>query len=572
MCAERNFTRLARSGFASIALVTTLVALLVSAAAPGRVGAQTYGDRLDNLETDVENMEDDRERLLTPIAILISVLAVGGVLSVVFSFRDQRRAAQLHELAVTSETSSQRRTDETYTLFLDASQRTLTLVNDTLELAREATQEAHRSMALKAQNSLNRTEQRARGFVLRHIERDFEAVVEKRESRDELQGIAAELKKLEGYLFLQDIELPPYSRFVKGIDHHLRDETQQSLDALLEVSQDETLPNLQLLSRYWIGYLYNTRGEYRAAAESFRAAMADAPEKDPKRLELERKVEEADFFRIASDTKVREPRDRLGKVTQELERLEQLAKTLDEHEHDKSGAASHRVAETRASVFTWIAFDPHNPVGRLKPNDIKHGKSILPDEGAKEIGGVKRLKDFENAPGWEELDGDALRAWALDQARRLYKWQEAVDKDFDLFLGQAECDFLLDEQREIGIYEEVQRKAENRLAWHREPRETAELDQTVVICQGRILQLRQEEKTPNSVEIENAKADLRSAHADAKRALGDVGEGITVMSHLQKRNLRKEQFASELHNFEEQLLDPDAFAKRIREAAGAEAT
>ena len=40
-----------------------------------------------------------------------------------------------------------------------------------------------------------------------------------------------------------------------------------------------------------------------------------------------------------------------------------------------------RVAETRASLFTWIAFDPHNPVGRLNPEDINGGRSAMPRSG-----------------------------------------------------------------------------------------------------------------------------------------------------------------------------------------------
>lgn len=542
------------------------VLIFAAALAPPPAAGQTQEQRVKNLEKQVDDLKNDRDRILTPIAILIGVLAAGGILSVVFSIRDQRRVGQLHELAVTSETSSQRRADETYTLFLDASQRTLTLVNDTLELAREATQSAAQSMKQKSESSLDAIEHRAQRLLLDFLEEGFfESIVETRESRDQLEEIARDLEALEGYLLLQDIDLPPYSRFLKGIDHHLRDEADEALEALNRAAQDDSKRDLQRFSRYWVGYLHNTRGRYQLAAEQFHMAKQHLPADWLQTFELDRKIAEADFFRIASASEATRTRERLAAVREQLVRLEGVEDRLYRHEHDKSLETSHQVAATRAAVLTWIAYDPANPVGTLTLADIKAAQSARPDDGAGEIGGVVPIDAFEKSQAWSDLEDGPLRAWALEQARQLYKWQEAVDKDFSLSFGQAECNFALGEQRDIDVYDNVQRKAEDRLAWHREPRETAELDQTVLICRGRILELCREGENPAA--IEDAKAELRSAHADAKRALGEVGDEITILSHLQKRNLTKVEFAQELNDFEHQELDPETFQKRKREAS-----
>src|ERR1700722_18055215 len=83
---------------------------------------------IDDLQNRVSDLEEIVQLLLAPIAILIGILSLGGALGIVFSLRDQRRLSQLHELAVSSEVSSQRRTELSYSSFLEESQKTLTLV------------------------------------------------------------------------------------------------------------------------------------------------------------------------------------------------------------------------------------------------------------------------------------------------------------------------------------------------------------------------------------------------------------------------------------------------------------
>jgi len=122
--------------------------------------------RLKSVEREVKDFRDNAYFILIPITVLIGILALGGSLGVVFSIRDQRRISQLHELSVGSEISAQRRSDQSYSFFLEESQKTLTLVNDTLELAREATDRAAHTMELKAESNLARIEERAQSLLL----------------------------------------------------------------------------------------------------------------------------------------------------------------------------------------------------------------------------------------------------------------------------------------------------------------------------------------------------------------------------------------------------------------------
>jgi hypothetical protein len=55
-------------------------------------------------ERNVDTVRSDVQLMLWPIGILLAVLTLGGLLSVVFGIRDQRRVTQLHELAVSGET------------------------------------------------------------------------------------------------------------------------------------------------------------------------------------------------------------------------------------------------------------------------------------------------------------------------------------------------------------------------------------------------------------------------------------------------------------------------------------
>ena len=64
--------------------------------------------------------------------------------------------------------------------------------------------------------------------------------------RAKLEAIAGELRAIEGYLLLQDIDLQPYSRFVKGMVQYLTNDTAGALRTLRHAAQDSSVRELQL--------------------------------------------------------------------------------------------------------------------------------------------------------------------------------------------------------------------------------------------------------------------------------------------------------------------------------------
>jgi hypothetical protein len=208
------------------------VALLLACATSGVAAVEdrlppevSQNVKLKSLHKDIEEHDKIISFILIPVTVLVGILALGGAIGIVFSIRDQRRVSQLHELSVAGEMSSQRRTEQSYSSFFEQSQTTLSLVNETLQLAKDATDQAAKSMDDKAKRRVNEIEEKAQKLML-GLSHQFDAVVSDPERRHELQEIAEELGTLEGYLSLQKIKLGHYTQFIKAIDRFLKNETE----------------------------------------------------------------------------------------------------------------------------------------------------------------------------------------------------------------------------------------------------------------------------------------------------------------------------------------------------------
>jgi hypothetical protein len=240
--------------------------------------------------------------LLVPVGLLITLIAGGSVIGVVATLRSERRAAQLHDLAVSNETATQLRAEQVHVSFLDASQKTLTLVNDTLALAKEASERAARTMALKAHQSLDSVDENARDVLDNLQGSGYKRVVEEPQMRSELLEVAHELASIEGYLQLQDIELTPACFFVKGMERHLKQEARLAIRYLREAVQRSKDRDLSTLAQFWIGYEANNRGEYSHAIEAFRRAAESETLSTSRYFELCRIRVESEFFEYATQS------------------------------------------------------------------------------------------------------------------------------------------------------------------------------------------------------------------------------------------------------------------------------
>jgi tetratricopeptide (TPR) repeat protein len=564
--------RLSVAASATALIVTAALAVPASGAISTSSELQGLTDRIEEQDKRLTTVEDDNHDLrrdttwvLAPIAILVGMLALGGGFGVLFSVRDERRTSQLHELSVASEVSSQRRTEQTYASFLEQSQTTLSLVNDTLQLAKEATDRAAHTMELKAKARVESIEGRAQGLMLQVFGvGEFEAVVNHSPFRTELHSIADDLRNLEGYLSLQDIALPPYTTFVKAIDQFLLDDTDSALKALREASQGRKVGDLQRFTLYWIGYLLTTVGEYDEALRMFRDDEVALEEHDREYLQLERIVAETEFFKRAKALSARplstdpvqdpsHPRTRFNEVADLLDKMAKLAVDVEDSDHHRHDShLSHEVARGRADVWTWIAYDARRVDDPLRDAVAAGDKAFeasglvgqpdAPDQP------VVRAADFMGSALWAEFnEPDIWRAWALHQAKAICERED--DRDFYVTFALAECEYMLDEQGADASFVRAEQKLAEEVGTLREKRRVAEFEESALICHSRLLALRREDEDKRDAETRQ----VHQAFRRAREAVQGMRQGrVTVFSQLQRRNLAQKEFERELTGIRDQ--------------------
>lgn len=561
-----------------------LAPALAAARSPRELRQDT---RIHDLRKDVDENEKIINYLLFPVTVLVGILSLGGAIGVVFSIRDQRRVSQLHELNVAGEMSSQRRTEQSYGSFFEQSQTTLSLVNETLQLAKEATAQAAKSMDEKAQIRVDAIEEKAQKLMLELFNtHEFDIVVVDPVRRRELQEIAKELRTLEGYLSLQNIKLGHNAKFVKAIDQFIEGETEAALSALQLASQDPVVGDLQKFIEYWVGYILTTVGQYGEAIERFRHDELDLPKTSSQYVQLERIIVETEFFLIAkpkqqgergqksvvSDS--RSPQERFTAVASLLDRLTKLDQAL-----AKSGTQGDQlhtqleVARTQADIFEWISYDRKH---------LDEPIPITAVEAAKEVVGEppaplpETAEELIGSPLWHALDEpgeqNLFRCWALLHAQEICSdWgQSSADVAFAL----AECHFKLHDPRAPKEFDNANTEIHDQMGEHREQRHEASLRQSLLICHCRLLKLQEEkekaerkEKAEAEGKVGEAKdeaqgegeeeegedfhkkedAAIRSDQREVLDAVKKMGRGrVTIFSQIQRRNLTQEEFKTEV--------------------------
>ena len=513
--------------FGNSALPASQAVANVSAATPiAQASAPTPDPEAQDLDRRVDSLERDYERVILPLTVLVGILALGGAIGVVFSIRDQRRVSQLHELSVSAEVAAQVRAEQSFTAFLEGSQKTLNLVNDTLQLAKEATESESRRTAQKANAALDAIEEDAEELVLAIDEAgDFEELVDVPENRAELRRIAAELAAMEGYVRLQEVEVKPYSRFVRGIDRYLLNDATGALHAIRHATQDDSKRQLQRMARYWAAKLNVSLGHYTNASHTLDLAKREEPSDTVQWLEYERLRLETEFFEAASALPRRAtPRERLAKVDSLLTKLADAAQKMDAAtEHDDDQHPRHEMAAARANIYMWIAYD--------------NTKFHLPIDDA----AVESAKRRRSLAATEHVDQD--RAWAVLQASAIYPSREELHVeqglDFALRFGRAECDFYLG--RETGDeYTVLESHAvEEQHESHREHAHAIELAQIDLVCSARLLRLAHDDDA-------HVRTAVRSAYRRLRQTLGTAPDhSVRVFSHLARRNISQREFAAE---------------------------
>lgn len=541
------------------------------------------GEEIERLGEDLAKSEDNFEQIFLPVTVLIGILALGGGLGVVFSIRDQRRVSQLHELTVTGEVSSQRRSEQSYASFLEQSQTTLSLVNDTLELAKEATDRATKSVKEKTELEGERLEERAQRLMLDVFNsNEFELVVVDPERREELHAIGREVRALEGHMGLQDVKLKDYAKFVKALDQFLLDETEAALQALQLAAQSNVVGDLQRFVEYWLGYMLTTVGMYTEAVQKFQHDEESLPPGSPQWLQLERIKEETRFFALAKpdpegehwnkekQVDTRPPDHRFNLVAPLLDRLQKLAaEVVASDDHEAKVHTQLEVARTRADVFEWVAYDKNHLDEPLEEEAIKEASEIVD-----RLGSCEKPSDILQSPllTMAAEKPDVLRYWALKEAERICEKEVSEEKfgepSMEVDFALAECYFKLRDPRAIGAFEELEGAISDHFGEHREKRHEVALHQSLLICHCRLFTLRKEAVEKEEKRLARLRAaeepaepaddvprrnpqeeerHIRGAQRDTKDKLNEMPRGrVTIFSHIQRRNLTREEFIAEV--------------------------
>jgi tetratricopeptide (TPR) repeat protein len=514
--------------------------------------------------------------ILAPIAVLVGILALGGSLGIVFSVRDQRRVSQLHELTVGGEMMSQRRAEQTYASFFEQSQTTLSLVNDTLELAKEANLRANESMKKRAKEQVDVIAEGADDLLQRVFrDGDFEKIVYESEYRTQLHAIADELRAMEGFLRLQDIQPPPHVNFIKAIAQFLDDDTEAALRGLRQLAQSSPIGELQRFTLFWLGYLSTTVGEYESAIRTFRDDEAGLDKDDTERFQLECIIAETRFFdkakklRQGGDTdkpekSVNEPLGRLAAVAPLLDELTDLAfEVAVSRDSRERHHVSLEIARTRADIYIWIAYDPdlhkqldpsaRDPLEGLPdlsgpPREIIRGdvdqldselEASTQREKGKEDGAVR----FAGSTEADVLSENTLQMWALLQALQICNAQH--DLNFDVAFARAECYFKLGENEAAApAIREAEDYLHNEFGDYMEQRRKASLRQCELICHRWLLHLEQLENPHQPVYGETR--NVRQAAKHALEAASEMHQSrVTIFSQIQRRNVNRPEFVKE---------------------------
>lgn len=450
--------------------------------------------KLEELERRAEQADRFNSRLMIPLTILVGLLAGGGVIGLLTSIRYERRQAQLHDLAVSGERSSQARAEQSHMTFLASSQETVNLVNETLALAKQA-----------SEREAEATEQRAREGLLEldvqieklldqaDVTRDFKEVVSDSTLRHGLVDLAHRLAGIEGFLHLHRMKLTPRCFFVKGFDRHLNSAPTAAIE---NFRQAETPENRELsaLALFWAGYEANNLGNFKKAIEYFRRAQSYVDESHPTFHDLARMQIQSRFFATigqASPSKGAARRRSVSGIETELRDLIKKLETKGQDFTTELGLCH----ETLADVLVWA--------GRLSPIDRDTGEALVDDE----------RKCIEDAKGQYDQGGERL--WSRFGALQT-RWALGDD-------DVKQHDYVV-------VHDSLVAEAHA----HREQR-------TIVLRHAALLIVETSHQEPDEV--------LSRTHRDLRNVLGHMDHHITLFSPWQKRNVEHEVFDAELREY-----------------------
>lgn len=260
------------------------VALVLSSSAFGQ--APSSEDRLkalDNRLKEIEKFrsEEFRELKTNLYAIATAIGALGAVIALFsvtsyFSGRKREQAVEkMINLVSSGEASSQKRAQELHDATWEKAARTLTLVNDTLELAKEATDANKQKRVEKVESKLESLDREAKGLLAEFFGQDDKGIVENAVHRDKLQRILDQLSDFDrlNSALEKELSLTPHLLFIRGMQYYVAHNFDAFERTMAEiVGEPKNDQDLLVRALFWQGWGKLVLGDFSQASVYFQRA------------------------------------------------------------------------------------------------------------------------------------------------------------------------------------------------------------------------------------------------------------------------------------------------------------
>lgn len=364
----------------------------------------------------------------------------------------------------------------------------MNLVNQTLELARVASERASKSLKNKLDSTHLELEQLASDLIDESkAYKNYKVLVENATFRSDLETLNMEIAQLQtNQKMLEDnVPLKPFCSFIRGMHFHLGQHFKEAIKYWKLVKDDkEATPQLKIMALYWIGYEQNNTMDFDNATITFEnaAILADKELKDNalKYDLLRMKIESKSFNALKF------------KPDSLLPEIESLSKSIvNKPNSDEFRKAKSNIFGTLGNICLQIA------------NEYRKAKNETTSKQYYE----KAKESFSSAPEKNKW----IRFGLGESLYRLKKQKEAED-----------------------IFRNVFNEATEEYSARIEPRTKVLGQTTVLIC----LMWIEDKKLNDQVgPIHNSLTT---------QTIGPVDERLSVYSQVQRRNVSKKQFFEDI--------------------------
>lgn len=480
-----------------------------------------------NINTLKDKQENNIELINTILTVLGVFLAIGFGSSLIYSVRSEIKNSKLFNDYKTDRDNQEQRSNELYKMFLqdrqdekntiETTERTIALVNRTLELAVQASERSAKSLQIRLKNILEQIEKESNNLIKKcNAFDDDKNLTAKKQTQNEIHRIGNKIEGLENNLVILDqeglddsqmIKLTPYSKFIKGANQYLNEQFDDAISIWTELLDEEIkgadADKLKSLTYYWIGYVNNNLANFDEGNRNFQEA--EKLTKTARKYELQRMQIETRFFN----------NEKPSSISKDFEKLLTLIgsdnQLTDAQKHSRKSKVLNTLGNVYYSIFKEAKDDNE------KMEFLKKSKETF-----FEVLNIKSDHEIINAVN--EMDN------------------ETKDKQKWVLFGLAESMYHIDnsENRKIAIElfeKEIIKLAETEYE-NREEKRTKVLAKTCqLLCSYRI-------NPKDKDKLENLRAMIEIP-------LSDLNHQLTIYSQLVRKNIEYTEFKSQL----KQIID-----------------